>query len=96
MARMASVSDIKRGKAEKSNSPRDGSELRLIYDQLRAGEEVPIRHWKKTQLIDLYGMVLETVKSGTRGPNGNLAVYRLAGEWDGPYFVPVERLGDGD
>lgn len=60
-----------------------------MYDELRTGRVVNVYgefggngSRGVSQLRDFYGMEIETVTGG----------YRLVGEWDGPYYVPVERI----
>lgn len=66
--------------------PREGTVLRDLYDRLRQGAVVPLNSGSSSytaQLRDMYGMDLVSVgKSGSR----------LVGEWDGPYYVPIERI----
>lgn len=84
MTRIASGSDIKRGAMfVAGEKPREGSRLRSSYDRLRSGEVVRLG-WMAEQLTNMYGMELKRTDGGSR----------LVGEWDGPYFVPVECLGD--
>lgn len=88
-----SVSEIKKNTTHHSKSnngmPRSGSRMREMYDALRTGRVVNIyREFggnaskSMYQLRDFYGMEIEAVTGG----------YRLVGEWDGPYYVPVERI----
>lgn len=74
--------------------PRPGTKLRAFYDALLSGELV-VAGWffpaKGTagpciaQLREFYGCEIIS-KSGYGG--GCV----MLGRWDGPYFVPVERL----
>jgi hypothetical protein len=80
------VSEIKNGSASayknSDGKPKSGTKLRRVYDALRRGEIVKLGGYS-TQLRDMYGMEIERVgKTGTR----------LLGEWDGPYYVPIERI----
>lgn len=90
MTSTARVSEIKRGQAHHSKSgdgkPRLGTKLRHSYDALRRGEVVQIG--KSRQLQDFYGMDIQQVK----GETGRVIGSRLIGEWDGPYYVPIERI----
>lgn len=90
MARMASASDIKKGKTNKSSAPKEGTKIRRVYDELRSGSIVNVSAISKracVQLRDMYGMEIETVRD-----RGRIIGSRLIGEWDGPYFVPIERI----
>ena len=96
MTRVLTVSDLKNGKPHGrtgDGKPRPGSRMREAYDALRRGETVnskdyspPGRHHTTlyNQLRDIWGMVLERV--------GSHEGMRLVGEWEGPYFVPIERI----
>lgn len=76
------------GKFNEDGKPRPGTKLRSVYDALRRGEIIPT-HGLSGQLRDFYGMELSKVyKPGAIGCVGS----RLVGEWEGPYFVPVERI----
>lgn len=83
------VSEIKNpgkhGTQNKDGKPRAGTPLREKYDRLRMGEIVRLGRSKR-QLIDFYGMDIVTDRS-----QGS----RLVGEWDGPYYVPIERIVAG-
>ncbi len=95
MTSMSSVSEYKTGrKNSKRNAdgmPKEGTKLRAAYDALRSGEIVNLSATKvsATQLTDIYGMDLESVKGSIQG--GYIGS-RLLGEWDGPYYIPVERI----
>lgn len=87
------VSEHKRGRIDPSRNrdgkPRVGTKLRKAYDALRTGGIVTIGNSGiSVQLRDFYGMDIETVKSHS----GRVIGSRLVGEWDGPYYVPVERI----
>lgn len=86
------VSDFRaRGSGGKKNhdgKPRDGTRLRAAYDALRRGEVVVFDYGlSKAQLELFYGMEFcpDRNRDGRKG-------YRLTGEWEGPYFVPIERI----
>ena len=71
--------------------PRQGSKLREAYDALLSGEWTPVIAIASStsalnQLRDFYGCEIVS-----HNPFGS----RLLGRWDGPYFVPVERLHAG-
>ena len=91
MTAVTRVSDIKRGRIARQHAPTDGSLTRQFYDDLRRGEVVCFgrahRNLKR-QLEDFYGMEIEAVKT----ERGALVGSRLLGEWDGPYYIPVERI----
>ena len=89
------VSEIKnpshRGSFSKDGKPREGTKLRQAYDALRRGEIVSLKGMgvKAHTLTDMYGMDIKGVHNeGRRGLSGS----RLVGEWDGPYYVPIERI----
>jgi hypothetical protein len=90
------VSEVKNGKSHGNKSsdgkPAEGTKIRAAYDALRRGETVSLRGSGCTvaQLRDFYGMELERVYN-TEGHRG-LIGSRLVGEWDGPYYIPVERI----
>ena len=73
--------------------PREGTVLRRVYDALSSGEEVCVSRIPErernlhcvAQLKDFYGCEIVS----RRGAGGWV---KLLGRWDGPYFVPVERL----
>jgi len=86
------VSDIKKSQGSGGHPPggmpREGTAIRNKYDALRRGDVVSLGRCGTT-LRDMYGMDIEAVRvSGKRGPGGS----RLVGEWDGPYYIPVERI----
>lgn len=92
---MLRVSDHKRGKYYRAKSgdgkPAEGTLIRQVYDDLRRGEIVAFTKANshvKRQLTDFYGMDIEAVRSETGASIGS----RLIGEWDGPYYIPVERI----
>lgn len=91
MTAVRSVSEIKRGAKNpaKSGAPRPGTRLRAMYDEFRTGRVVDVSREFGTnglqsivQLRDFYGMDIESLCGG----------YRLVGEWEGPYYVPIERI----
>lgn len=83
--------------AKGDGKPTEGSKLRAMYDALRTGGVVSMREIAggsnmasayRRQLTDFYGMDIVPVKSDTGHNIGS----RLVGEWDGPYYVPIERI----
>lgn len=90
------VSDIKgtRVKGNRDGKPKPGTKLREVYDALRTGAVVNVNQFspaKNTsvylaQLRDFYGMDIESVRN---------VGSRLLGEWEGPYYVPIERIVAG-
>lgn len=79
MTRQMSPGMIKGVSVAHGSVPREGTTLRLFYDRLKSGHHVhnaPGGVFE--QLRNFYGMEI------VRG--------RLIGEWDGPYFVPIERM----
>lgn len=92
-----SVSQIKRGYTTGTktvtHAPREGSNLRRLYDAFMTGRPVNIRDviptGKRgshlTQLRDFYGMEFK--------PDG-YGKQILIGRYDGPYFVPIERFNE--
>lgn len=90
MTRQLTVSQMKgTGGPTGNGRPRENSRLRLIYDLLRRGETFHQKNqmdsFRVKTLVNDYGMVLDT----KRGPGGYI---RLIGEYEGPYFVPIERI----
>lgn len=91
MTRRLTVSDLKDGRSHcktGDGKPKPGTVSRAMYDALRRGERVKPRDYSKNhsiveQLTNIYGMELEA---------GGRDGYRLVGEWEGPYFVPLERI----
>lgn len=80
----------------RSGAPREGTKLREAYDRLRQGETLRMSSFfgsashagsARMKLRDFYGLELKGV-SGSSGDRGTYCV----GEWDGPYFVPIERI----
>lgn len=91
MTAVTRVSDLKRGRVARQSIPTEGSLIRQFYDDLRRGEVVCFTHKNrnlKRQLSDFYGMEIEPVRT----ERGALIGSRLVGEWDGPYYIPVERI----
>lgn len=93
------VSEIKRGKSNCNKNfdgrPKEGTTLRLLYEAFRSGQVVSVRKEFGesasryiSYLRDFYGMEIEPVKADT----GRIIGSRLVGEWDGPYYVPIERI----
>lgn len=91
MTAIRSVSEIKRGTKNpaKSGAPRAGTRLRAMYDEFRTGRVVDVYRefgangmGSIVQLRDFYGMEIESLRGG----------HRLVGEWEGPYYVPIERI----
>lgn len=78
------------GKRARSDRPAKGTIADRVLNALLSGERValpkvvqyPNLSYAIAQLRDRYGMEIETNSKGSR----------LLGEWDGPYFVPVERM----
>lgn len=94
MTRVLTVSDLKgrTNSRQDDGKPRPGTKLREMYDALRRGEEVHSRGNSSrsfTRLRDDYGMELQS----QRGKHGFV---KLVGEWEGPYFVPLERILQDD
>lgn len=89
MTSTLSVSEHKRGHRHHAKNhdgkPREGSRLRAQYDALRRGEIITR---PSPNLSAFYGMDLELVLTDT----GRIIGSRLVGEWDGPYYIPVERI----
>lgn len=83
------------GAKKNDGKPKPGTKLREAYDALRTGQVVSLRaifgdsasRSSHSQLRDFYGMDIEPVREG-----GRVIGSRLVGEWDGPYYVPIERL----
>ncbi len=91
MTAVTRVSDLKRGRVARQSIPTYGTLIRQFYDDLRRGEVVAFGRQHRTirnSLTDFYGMDIEAVRSET----GALIGSRLLGEWDGPYYIPVERI----
>ena len=95
MTALARVSEIKSGRRHHSKNydgkPRPGTLIRQFYDDLRKGEIVAFgRKYEnvRNQLMDFYGMDIEPVRDDRNSFIGS----RLVGEWDGPYYIPVERI----
>jgi hypothetical protein len=69
--------------------PSPNTKIGDLYDALRRGEDIhhTDAHTKRRLAVlrDDYGMEFEH----KRGPGGYI---RLKGEWDGPYFVPIEHI----
>lgn len=96
MTRRLTVSDLKSGTTHgktRDGRPREGSKMRAAYDALRRGETIKSKDYSPAgrthttlfqQLRDVWGMDLERI-----GSNGGM---RLKGEWDGPIYVPLERI----
>lgn len=82
-----------RRKLDPLRLPQEGSLTRRVYDALLSGDPVCVKsltghHTSRRTVADLrdnYNCEIE----GKGGPHGYT---RLLGRWDGPYFVPVERL----
>lgn len=55
-----------------------------------SSEVLTHRFQLRLQSVDFYGMELATVKEGRRTVG-----QRLLGEWEGPYYVPIERIVAG-
>lgn len=85
MTAVTRVSDIKRGRSirDTDGKPRTGSETRRVYENLRRGGIVKTLWANVEHLSNFYGMDIERVEPGR---------YKLIGEWDGPYYIPVERI----
>lgn len=89
------VSEIKNPRAHgplsKDGKPREGTKIRQAYDALRRGEVVSLKAMGVSPVIltDMYGMDIKSVPND-KGP-GWLGT-RLLGEWDGSYYVPIERI----
>lgn len=97
------VSDFKgkRGYISPDGRPKAGTKLRGLYDSLRLGGVVNAScvigrgsSGYLMQLRDFYGMDIERV-ARTDGKRGGWAGVRLLGEWEGPYYVPIERIVAG-
>ena len=81
--------------------PRDGSELRRIYDLLQANKGKPVelgdvRPWEIIPLEDFYG--LDIRKVGRKSfKTGAPSLHLLAGEWFGRVYIDyvAERM-DGE
>lgn len=67
--------------------PRVGSKLRRAYDALLGGGWVAASMIAEHALEDLRNYYNCEIESRP-GPHGS----RMLGRWDGPYFVPLERL----
>lgn len=96
MTAVTSISAMKgkkQGAASRNSDgkPKPGTLLRQKYDELRAGGVVAIGNaGYKNQLSDFYGMELAVVTEGRKKIG-----CRLLGEWEGPYYVPIERIVAG-
>jgi hypothetical protein len=82
----------KRCSGRTSDKPKEGTKLRAIYDALIDGQVVASSDFgvrrgsfgaSINQLRDYYGLEIEEKQRHS---------YRCLGEWDGPYFVPIERM----
>lgn len=71
--------------------PGKGTKIGRVYDLLMTGDyitrptDMPLRQWRscREQLRDFWGLEYEYIKGkGTR----------CIGLWEGPYFVPLERI----
>lgn len=92
---------MRRGERKQSSldrRPKPGTRLGDLYDALLSGDWVnafEIGRGAKgsprynEDLRDFYDCELETRHPGKSKDSGGT---RLLGRWDGPYFVPVERL----
>lgn len=85
--------------------PREGSQLRWIYDLLQEnkGRPVEIESTKKApigpqlvQLENIYGLDVRHVRNGS-SRTGRKSTYLLAGEWFGRVYVDyvAERIESG-
>ena len=94
MTTQTRVSDFRGKPTARKNAdgkPQEGTKLRDLYDRLRSGSVVAVGNGGAVrQLVDFYGMELATVKEGRR-----IVGKRLLGEWEGPYYVPIERIVAG-
>lgn len=88
-------------KISRDGKPKPGTRLRAMYDALRTGDVVnvlqqfgPNAPMQIDKLRDFYGMEIVKV-SRTDGKRGGVAGVRLLGEWEGPYYVPIERIVAG-
>lgn len=64
--------------------------LRTMYDDFQTGRVINVTksygangRRALSQLRDFYGMEIVTDSDGG---------HRLVGEWEGPYYVPIERI----
>lgn len=79
------------GYRNSDGKPKTGTVLRQKYDELRAGGIVAIGSTGyKNQLSDFYGMDIVPALEGNK-----VVGSRLLGEWEGPYYVPIERIVAG-
>jgi hypothetical protein len=90
--RQSTAYEVKSGRSKKrADRPTKSSAadrlLSVLIDGFphRLPEKVlGFRAWQASRQLTLsYGMEIEIPKRGT---------YRLLGEWDGPFFIPVERM----
>lgn len=96
MTAVTSISALK-GKKQGQRSrnsdgkPKPGTVLRQKYDELRAGGVVAMGNaGYKDQLSNFYGMDIAVVTEGRKKIG-----CRLIGEWEGSYYVPIERIVAG-
>ncbi len=83
-----------RKKLDPLRLPREGTELRRLYDLLLSGEPVTCQKTLARgegagayieQLRSFYNCEIETLPR-------RQGFAKLLGRWDGPYFVSIERL----
>jgi hypothetical protein len=84
------MSGARHPRQERMRLPREGTAIRRVFDLLCAGATVPVSRMSSNnqaleQLRSFYDCEIVS------GPAGS----RMLGRWDGPYFVPVERLYQG-
>lgn len=89
MARCLSANDIKRHRAPEHDSlPRQGTELRGVYDQLMAsrGSVVPVGDLtaRRNNLSGMYNLLQDYYGLDIRRLHGG---WLLAGEWFGRVYV---------
>lgn len=83
MTKSMTCATIKGKNVSGGDIPKQGTKLREVYDALRRGEHVINQYAEINQLQNFYGMVTES--TGRRG-------HYLLGEWEGTYYVPLERI----
>lgn len=101
--RCTSAAIMKRGRKKGYNprpAPREGSELRVVYDTLQASRGIPIEFAPSRALLmrfrdltDFYGLDIRGTDRGDRRTN-RPSKFVLAGEWFGRVYIDyiAERL----
>lgn len=79
-------------KKEALRLPRDGTQIRRLYDLFLSGNDVCVHSVVGNNgrrylacLRDDYGCEIISFRNGRGG-------CKMLGRWDGEYFVPIERL----